>query len=177
MKCHLSRATGAALALGAALACLTSAKSSSAETTVVTQPVATPAAETTSHYVPNRALIGTGVVTFGLSYIPAVVVAAESPQSADHHLYVPVVGPWLDLGNRPACGVNSIACDTETTNKVLIAADGVFQGLGVIAVVAGFLTPEREVVTAASAPEKPSVHVTPAQLGAGGYGVAALGKF
>jgi hypothetical protein len=188
MKCHLTRARGAALGrvatIGAAAAAFTWTSISLAQNTTVVTPAPTmaPVAETRSGYTgPNRALIGTGLVTFGLSYIPAVIVAGESSQSADHHLYVPIVGPWLDLGDRPSCGVGSIACDTETTNKVLIAADGVFQGLGVLAVVAGFLTPEREhVVTLASAPAKPqklSLHLTPAQFAGSGYGVAAFGKF
>jgi hypothetical protein len=178
MKNHLVRATGAALAVGAALTW--TASTFAQQTTVVAPTVAAPPThETTTGYAgPNRALIGTGIVTFGLSYIPAVIVAAESSLPADHHLYVPVVGPWLNLGDRPSCGAGRIACDTETTNKVLIAADGVFQGLGVITLVAGFLSPEHhEVVTAKTAPEKPSVQFTPAHMGAGGYGLAALGKF
>jgi hypothetical protein len=151
------------------------------ETTVVTQPqsatvTATPAPETTETYTgPNRSLIGTGLVTFGLAYIPAVIVAGESSQSADHHMFVPVVGPWLNLANRPGCGPESIACDTETTNKVLIGVDGVFQGIGAITTIVGFLSPEpqHEVVTTS----KPTIHLTPAKIGVGGYGLAAFGDF
>ncbi len=142
--------------------------------TVVAQPA--PVAEQAGYSGPNRALIATGLVTFGLSYIPGVIVAGESSQPADHHLYVPVAGPWLDLANRPACGPNNVGCDTENTNKVLLVVDGVFQGLGVLSVVAGFLSPEHEVVTAAEA-QKPTLHFTPAEMGAGGVGAAAFGTF
>jgi hypothetical protein len=183
MKGHRTVAAAAG-AVAAALACLTSASPSFAqETTVVTQPgppgtmVSPPIAETGEAYMgPNRALIATGLVTFGLAYVPAVIVAGSSTQSYDHHLYVPVVGPWLNLANRPQCGPETIDCDTETTNKVLLGVDGVFQGIGVITTLAGFLTPEpaRAVVTAKT---KPSLHVTPAKVGRTGYGVAAFGEF
>ena len=43
-------------------------------------------------------------MTFTLAYVPAVLVAQQSTQSADNHLYVPVVGPWVDLADRPTCG-------------------------------------------------------------------------
>lgn len=163
---------------------------SSADTTVVEPPapapapapvvatpvVAAPARETRDEYSgPNRRLIGAGLITFGLSYIPAVIVAGTSDLSADHHLYVPLAGPWLDLGNRPGCGAGQIGCDTETTYKVLLVVDGVFQGLGALTTVAGFLSPEHhEILTADS--EKPTLHVAPASV-ASGYGLAAFGRF
>ena len=170
---------------------LTYAGSSSADTTVVDQPapapaqttvVATPAAPVAetgrdAYSGPNRRLIGSGLITFGLSFIPALVVAGTSDISADHHLYVPIVGPWLDLGDRPGCGAGSISCDSETTNKVLLVFDGIFQGIGALTTVAGFLSPERhEVVTASEAPGKPTLHLAPANV-ASGYGLAAFGSF
>jgi hypothetical protein len=183
MKLHLTRAVAGAI--GAAAAVLTWTSHSFAQTTHETEVVTTPApvaasAEVETYTGPNRALIGTGLITFGLSYIPAVVVAGTSSQSADHHLYVPVVGPWLDIGDRPDCGARSISCDTETTNKVLIAADGVFQGIGVLATVAGLLTPERTVTTTTAAnkvEKQPQVRVSPTRFGSTGYGVAAFGQF
>jgi len=153
-------------------------------TTVVEQPAPAPAyapvpERTTGYSGPNRALIGTGLVTFAASYIPAVIVAGESPQPADHHLYVPIAGPWLDLANRPGCGVASVSCDTETTNKVLLAVDGVFQGIGVLTTIAGFLSPEHdeETVATSAKADKPTIHVSPAEMGAGGAGLAAFGTW
>lgn len=173
---HLAAGAVAALA---ALGATRGAHAQNQNTEIVTQPApVAPAAEQTAYTGPNRALISSGILTFGLSYIPSVVVAAESSRSADHHLYVPVVGPWLDLGDRPGCGAGSIACDTETTNKVLLVADGIFQGLGVVTTVVGFLVPERaEVVTTTAQNDKPSLHLTPAQFGSSGYGLAAFGRF
>ncbi len=184
MRVHRS-GRAAVLAAGAALACVASSTVSSAQQeaapslaakAAVVTPAAVAVPETTETYAgPNRALVGTGLVTFGLSYVPALIVASQSNQQADHHLYVPVVGPWLDLVNRPACGPESVACDTETTNKVLIGVDGVFQGIGALTLIAGFLSPEHEseVVTTG----KPSIHLSPARMGAGGYGVTAFGDF
>jgi hypothetical protein len=104
-----------------------------------------------------------------------VVIAAESSLPADHHLYVPAVGPWIDLGNRPPCTVSGIACTTEAGNKVLLAIDGVLQGLGVLTIFAGFLVPEH--VTMATYASGPSIHVTAARMGTDGVGAAAYGSF
>jgi hypothetical protein len=177
MKGHLRLAC----ATGAVVAVTAVAGSAFAQQTTVVEgpPPRSQVAEAPAYVGPNRPLIGTGLITFALSYIPAVVVAGESSQPADHHLYVPVVGPWLNLADRPACGPDSVACDTETTNKVLIAVDGVFQGIGALSTVVGLLTPEPETVasTAKREPPKPKVHISPARLGVGGYGVAAFGQF
>jgi hypothetical protein len=175
---------------GVVTSILAYAGASSADTTVVEPPapapapapvvatpvVAAPARETRDEYSgPNRRLIATGLLTFGLSYIPSVIVAGTSDVSADHHLYVPLAGPWLDLGDRPGCGSGQIGCDTETTYKVLLVLDGVFQGLGALTTVAGFLSPEHHVLVAADS-DKPTLHVAPASV-ASGYGVAAFGSF
>ncbi|MGH7439139.1 MAG: hypothetical protein ACRENE_25910 [Polyangiaceae bacterium] len=125
---------------------------------------------------PNTTVVTTGLVTFGIAYGTAVIVAAQSSQDADHHLYVPIVGPWLDLGNRPSCGVGNVACDTETTSKVLITVDGVFQAVGAITTVFGLLdpTPRRR---AAAKNAGLTLHMTPAPMGAGGYGLVAVGAY
>lgn len=180
-------------ALGAAFT-LTCANTASADTTVVEpapQPAPAPApqaavvaepapaatTESADAYTgPNRRLIASGLITFGASYIPALIVAGTSDTSADHHLYVPIVGPWLDLGDRPGCGSGHIGCDTETTDKVLLVVDGIFQGIGAVTTVWGFLSPERHEVVKTAEPEKPSVHVSPTSVGSG-YGVTAFGSF
>jgi hypothetical protein len=177
---------------GAVLSALTYAGAASADTTVVEQPAPAPAASSTvvatpavaapvgesrdAYTGPNRRLIGSGLITFGLSYIPALVVAGTSDQSADHHLYVPIVGPWLDLGDRPGCGPGQISCDAETTNRVLLVFDGIFQGIGAVTTVAGFLSPERHEVVSTADSDKPTLHLAPANV-ASGYGVTAFGSF
>jgi hypothetical protein len=176
---------GAAVAAAAGLACIVSSQAASAQqTNIVTPPATARVIEKPETYTgPNRALISTGLVTFGLSYVPAVIVAGTSSQPADNHLYIPVAGPWLDLADRPACGapvsdaaaMPSIPCDMETTNKVLLGVDGVFQGIGALTTLVGLLSPEHEEEAVTTG--KPTLHVTPARMGKGGYGIAAFGNF
>jgi hypothetical protein len=170
----------ASLAVCAGLAVTWAERSAAQDTAVITAPAATTVtAETVDGYRgPNRVLLSTGIAVFGLAYTPAVIVAAESPLTTDKALYAPVAGPWVNLGNRPDCGLRGASCDLELVNKVLIASDGVFQGLGVLTAAAGFLFPEHQrkvVLTTAS--ESPVFHVIPAKIAADGYGALAIGTF
>jgi hypothetical protein len=188
MRGHFS-VRGAAVAAAAGLACIVSTSAWAQQTTVVTPPAATLVREKAETYNgPNRALISTGLVTFGLAYVPAVIVAGTSPQPADNHLYIPVAGPWMNLADRPACGApavsdtssnipsaSGIPCDVETTNKVLLGVDGVFQGIGALTTLVGLLSPEREEEPVTTG--RPTVHVSPARMGIGGYGISAFGNF
>jgi hypothetical protein len=155
-------------------------------TTIVSQPsapstpVRTQEVTTTRTVGPNRALLGTGLMTFAAAYIPAVVVAGSSNVAADEKLYIPVAGPWLDLAQRPACAPSGPSCGLDTGNKLLLAVGGAAQGIGVLTTAASFFVPEREKVvtrTATNATFKPTVHVAPAGMGAGGAGVAAFGTW
>jgi hypothetical protein len=110
-------------------------------------------------------------------YVASVVVGASSGNPNDHHLYVPLAGPWMDLGSRGGCPANS-SCDGETTNKILLGADGVFQALGALQIIGAFLMPEtRSVQTIHSTALNADVTFTPARLGYQGYGLAALATF
>jgi hypothetical protein len=124
---------------------------------------------------PDYALVGTGLLLFAGPYIASVVVAAESNHSGDEHLYIPVVGPWLDLADRN-CGPNDIACNNEGMNKALLIGNGILQGVGVVTAVAGFLFPEKRVVSPATTTGA-RVKVLPIGLGRGGYGLGAIGTF
>jgi hypothetical protein len=130
-----------------------------------------------SGYVPNLYLLTTGLILWGGSYTASVIVAASSSNSADQHLYVPIVGPWIDLGNRGGCPVGASSCDSETASKVGLVADGVLQALGTIQVVWGFLKPEhREVTTVQATRYTPAITFEPSPV-ASGYGLAAFAKF
>lgn len=182
------RNIGLLSALGVAGALLSlSTASFAADTTIVQAPpppapapvqpgvVEAQGAEHPAETRPNVPLITTGLLTFGLSYVPALVVAGESSQDADHNLYIPIAGPWLDIANRPGCGAGGPSCTTETTDKVLIGVDGVFQGVGAVMTVLGLLTPETHEVTAAKL-EKPTIHISPTSVGTG-YGLGAVGTW
>ena len=133
--------------------------------------------ERVSGYAPNRFLLTSGLIVFGIPYTASVVSAATSGLDADHHLFVPLVGPWVDLANRPNCPPGSNACDNETTNKVLLGVDGVFQAIGTIEVVSAFLSPEHKSVTTVPATAyTPKMTLTPSRI-ASGYGVTAVAQW
>jgi hypothetical protein len=128
-------------------------------------------------YVPNRYLLTTGLVLWGVPYAIGVVQAAQSSNQADQHLYVPIVGPWIDLNQRASCPVGSNFCNGETTSRVLLVADGVFQAIGTIEVVWAFLRPEhRTITTVSSTRYTPAITFEPARV-ASGYGLTALARF
>ncbi len=127
-------------------------------------------------------LLGTGLFLLAVSYLPAVSVAASSTVAADQHLYAPLAGPWIDLAQRPACNPPQ-NCESEQTNRALLETSGILQGVGAFLTLVGLLTSDDD-DGAMQPPPKPvheakanPVHVTPAQFGSAGYGVAAFGKF
>jgi hypothetical protein len=66
---------------------------------------------------------------------------------------------------------------------VLIVIDGVFQGIGALDIVGAFIFPETRTVTVSSSKRSEtrvsslSLRVLPARVGAGAYGLAAVGTF
>jgi hypothetical protein len=131
---------------------------------------------TTQATGPSMLMVGSGVIIFGLAYVPAVIVGATSGLDADHTLFVPIAGPWIDLTQRPGCSPAS-QCNAENTNKVLLATDGVVQALGALTVIGGFLNPARETTRIRSRQAGPELTLLPANVGGSGYGVVALGDF
>jgi len=128
---------------------------------------------------PNGQMIVGGIVTFGVSYGTAAIVGATSEHQGDDHLYVPIVGPWLDFADRGACGPpTSASCASETGNKVLLAVDGVFQAIGVLSVAGGFLfTGTHESTTMSGKAAEPTLQIAPVQYGRSGFGLSAVGSF
>jgi hypothetical protein len=132
---------------------------------------------------PNRAMLGTGAIIFGAPYVAGVIVAAQSSLHEDHNLYIPVVGPWLDLGQRP-CGFGSSCSSGDNVAAGFLVASGIAQGAGVLMMLGSLVVPEHttETVTTTTgkalppAPEKGEVHVMPVSY-AGGGGIGAAGKF
>ncbi len=118
---------------------------------------------------PNRSMLTIGLFAFGQPYVASMGIAATSSTTADANLWIPVLGPWLDLGARPACS-GSPACGTQNGYKVLLAADGILQSFGVFEIAAAFLWPEVVPVTKV-------VSVRPERFGSDGYGVSAVGHF
>ena len=125
---------------------------------------------------PSMAMVDSGVGTFALSYIPAVAVGATSGLQVDRTLFVPVAGPWIDLTQRPACGPVT-SCNAESTAKVLLVTDGIFQAIGTVTILGGFLTPSYETRTVRYANATPALRLAVGRVDGRAYGVLALGTF
>ena len=123
----------------------------------------------------SSSLVTSGLVTFGLAYGAAAVVAATSNHPGDNRLYVPLLGPWLDLGDRGKCSVGMASCDHETINKVLIVGDGVIQAVGALTLLRGLMEPTTRPV--ASTKSFSIAHIVPVTFGSGRPGLAAYGSF
>jgi hypothetical protein len=120
---------------------------------------------------PNAFLFNSGLITTGLSYTPALIVAVNSDRSEDKYLYAPFVGPWLDLGARDGEG--------DKVDRTLLVVDGVFQTIGAIQLIASFMFMDGD-DDVASADESTIVSetaVAPARLAEDGYGFVAVGRF
>jgi hypothetical protein len=155
---------------------------------VVNPPVAAPAPSVVETGEPqyeevydsyNAPVFTTGALVFAASYGASVVVAASSDDNNDrgnHRLYVPVVGPWLALSDRGSCDVSLSRCDHETTAKVLLVADGVFQAAGLIGMLDGVFQPSSHRVLQRTAKVDTKIHVTPT-VANGDPGLAVFGKF
>lgn len=146
----------------------------------LTLPAAAQQRSDTVEYVgPNRPLLKSGAWTLGLSYVPALIVGIESDLPEDRYLLVPVAGPWVDLAKR-----DCPTCEHETMNKVLLAADGIFQGIGSLQIIGSFLFFERTETTVVSR-RKPSdgqksdfsLRLSPKRYSGGGFGLNAIGTF
>ena len=118
----------------------------------------------------NVPVFTTGAVVFGGSYLASVIVADQSSHPGADRLTVPVVGPWLALSDWGSCPVDQPSCDRNTTDKVLLVADGVFQAAGLISMVDALVMPGHHMVYHRVADK--GVHVAPT-----GQGVTMWGHF
>lgn len=111
----------------------------------------------------NAGVFSSGAVLFGGSYLASVIVAGSSDHPGADRLFVPVLGPWLALGDWGNCNVTNPGCDSNTSDKVLLVADGIVQAAGILTMMDGLIWPSshRRVVVADT-----KVHFAP--TGAGG---------
>lgn len=128
---------------------------------------------------PNRPLLITGSAIFLGTYGASVIQALASDTEADDNNYIPLVGPWLNIAERD-CQLGD--CGTqEDWNNILLIGSGVAQGVGVGLAIASLIVPETEERVAKGKDKtkvaKPEVRVIPVQMGRGGAGVGAVGRF
>lgn len=118
---------------------------------------------------PHRPILLTGAAIFLGTYAASAVVGATVGTEADQKLAVPLVGPWLALGERSCtlgeCGLH------EDVNVLGLIASGAAQAAGVgLMITALFLEERRE-------PPRAGVRVLPVAMGRGSAGVGAVGTF
>jgi len=116
----------------------------------------------------------TGLVVAGAPYIASVGIAATSAREGDANLWIPAVGPWLDLGSRPDCNGD---CGTETGNRVLLVGDGILQTVGVLEIIGAFVFPESYSTTVTTTASGGTLSLAPSKVGRSGYGLSAVGEF
>jgi hypothetical protein len=124
---------------------------------------------------PLATLLTVGATSLGLAYGASIVTAAASTRPLDHWLYVPLVGPYMNLAGRETCeGASARPCYREAANKLLLATDGILQTVGTAAIIFAVVKPTR----ARTASERPAVvQLGLVQLRRGQPGLAAFGHF
>jgi hypothetical protein len=150
-------------------------------TTTTTAAFTTGPSSSTVHDLPtietespiNRALMVTGLVLFAGSYATAAGVAYASSRPEDQkNLYIPIVGPWVDIAQRDCV---ARPCTQQSLDTALLAVDGVVQGLGALGVLTSLFVPEK--TTRHWYLIGDAVQVAPTRVGILGYGLGASGKF
>jgi len=120
---------------------------------------------------PNRPLLIIGTLALVGGYVPTAVIGGTSVRDTDRNLFVPVVGPWLNLADRQCEG-----CPDQTTTTMLLVGSGVLQGAGALLLISSFVLPQRvEVARIAAGPVR--LQLSPTTYGRGGYGLGAFGEF
>ncbi len=97
------------------------------------------------HVVTHRytAALVTGVIILSLAYLPSAYAGGASSRSGDRALFVPVVGPWIDLAGRERCttpvtdALPLDPCVGETAARVGLVTSGVAQALGALLIAVG----------------------------------------
>lgn len=119
------------------------------------------------HDRPNVPLLVTGASLFVSTYVTTAAIVGANGSVGDHDLYIPIVGPWINIADRNCPG----DCPNETRDQALIIGSGVLQGVGAGLLLSSFLIPEKVPAARISAGPVKMV-VAPA-----GPGVSALGTF
>ena len=132
---------------------------------------------TSSAFSSSGTLLSTGIGLLVIGYGSSVVAGAVSNRDEDKNLFIPVVGPWMDLADRD-CG--SRGCGgNEDLAKAMIVTSGIVQGAGVLLGIGSLIIPETTSTTEEkrrTAATKPTIKVTPVSFGAGA-GAGVVGRF
>jgi hypothetical protein len=120
------------------------------------------------YVTPNRKLLWASGIVFAAGYVPAVVVAITSSDSADRYLYIPVAGPWVDLAMRNCTEPAGVSCTNSTLHGAGLFFGGLLQLAGLVGLVVAFRVPEARWI--------PAVHPAIFDGGAHGFVVTLQGE-
>jgi hypothetical protein len=109
--------------------------------------------------------LGVGTSLLAGGYLGSLAWAAESAGDQDG-LYVPVLGPWLELFGLPDCEARDVFCEHGNATRGVLIVDGVAQAVGLGLTLHALLKHE---------PEKP-LRIVPSFTG-GNPGFAVRGRF
>jgi hypothetical protein len=119
-----------------ALATLAPAEARGVSVKNVSLPDGAPTPEDTAsereHNLPNRRLLLTSSVLFGATYLPTFLTAMANSKGTSGALYVPVVGPFVEISK-----------DTSAGNRALLVFSGVLQSAGVAGMISSLFIPEK----------------------------------
>ena len=95
-------------------------------------------------------VLAAGLIVMGFSYAPTAYVGATSV--GDRVLLVPVAGPWIDLGRRPACVPPQTdvplpvdPCIADKASRAALVTSGSLQGLAALMTLVGLPSQARVV--------------------------------
>lgn len=127
---------------------------------------------------PNRSMLITGSAIFLGTYAASATVGAFSDNKADNNLFIPVVGPWIDVAERD-CKLGQCSTSEDVAIAHLIGS-GAAQAAGIGIVIGSFFVHERKDGRPAPQPKvggaRPTLQVLPLGLRAGA-GIGAFGTF
>jgi hypothetical protein len=118
-------------------------------------------------HVPNTPMLVGGAVLLGATYATTAAFVGANGKIGDHDLYIPIVGPWINLADRSCVG----DCPHDDRDKALIVASGIGQGAGALLGLVSFFVPEK--VPAARIQAGPVKMIVAPTAG----GVGAVGTF
>jgi hypothetical protein len=183
-----SKQIALSLTLGTALVMALPTTGYAQTTTIITPVPVTAPVTAEQHVLPNPPLLASGLTGLVVGYLPALGVAIASDHKGDDELFIPVAGPWLDLGKRSCSGVTVATadgpyevasqknCGSSGIETAALIADGAVQGLGALQVIGSFFIPERRLVST-SKTHAPRFAVVPTSFAGHGAGAVATGNF
>jgi len=154
---------------------------------VVVSPVPSPSGGE-RNVPPDMAVLMTGVAILAVGYAPSAFVPMQSDHKGDDYLYIPVIGPWLDLANRGCAGATIATadgpielesqqpCGTSPVERAALIASGILQGVGGLQIMGAFFVQQKPTL-ASGAPPMPRFAIVPTVFGTHGMGAMARGRF